>query len=142
MAADAIRETINKVFLGEPVIINWGCGPSRYNNFLYGRDAPMRVAIAARKGLRDCLETGYLSETVRGSGEGVIVAAGRLMGGVLGCHLYEHVYASGQDCVALFYPERGTGFLFGPYSDEWGDFKMEHFIKPSWLSQAEQKATS
>lgn len=35
-----------------------------------------------------------------------------------------------QDAIAIWYPDRSTGVLFGPRSDEWEPFDEARFILP------------
>ena len=47
--------------------------------------------------------------------------------------------ALGQDCIAMYIPERDTGELVGPKAAEWGDFKIEFFAR-RYLQPALRKA--
>ena len=34
-----------------------------------------------------------------------------------------------QDCIAVYYPSFRSGQLVGPKADEWGDFRLDRFVR-------------
>lgn len=48
----------------------------------------------------------------------------------LGARLHHLCGLLGQDCIAIYFPERRRGELVGPRAAAWGDFNPTFFIMP------------
>jgi hypothetical protein len=127
MANDTLRP-------GAVAILNIGLGPAL---------KPGKEALGGRAlrfwgpVLREVFER-YQGEVAPSDTEATLVVAGRVAEPVT-LAFNEAVAQSGQDCVAVWYPESGEGALVGPRADAWGAFNPEMFIKPSWLSARERQ---
>lgn len=73
---------------------------------------------------------GYMSLTPHRVwvGEPLLIIQGRFRPGVNKTdQLWKLVESIEQDCIALYYHENDTGFLFGPDAANWGEFNINFF---------------
>ena len=131
MSNHAAQQSLNLLRPGEIVLLNIGLGATRQGRPVLS--AAKAVGLWASR-LRELLSPGFRGEAREGPHERVFVVAGRFRSDVsYSTLLWDTVVESGQDCIAIWYGETGEGALLGPNADQWGPFKAEHFIKPSWL---------
>lgn len=63
--------------------------------------------------------------------EPTLVVRGTLGGNAVDFHTWLHELSCrfGQDCIALYYPDKDVGYLIGPRAAAWGDFQEELFVR-------------
>lgn len=125
-----------KVWPNEPVVINVGLSGPKFARPM----GLMPGTILGRfaMGLREIADSPR-GEVVAGSGwdeSGTLVVRTRFLAHpALEDSLMKLVERCDQDCIALWYPSLEQGFLFGPHSDEWGEFDKRYFIDAPRLNQ-------
>lgn len=121
------HDTLAKIVPGTTVVLNMGFGPPRQSIESSDFSAYLRALSA-------CLVAGYKSvihEPTTEDDEYTLVTEGVFNEiAAASTLLFDGVEDSGQDCIAIYYPELGQGYLFGPHFSEWGGFDYALFKKP------------